>query len=161
MTGEIGGAAAYCKHRLQKLALPALVAQKLQSYWAYPSLPWSCALQLNHSTQCAIDISDGLLPDLQHIMQASQVGADIWVDRLPIPELVQVNCSEQQALQLALTGGEDYQMLVTLPSGIELNHWPSQLSVIGEITQPKQGLRVLNTNNGDELDTPDSCFKHF
>lgn len=159
VTGKLGGAAAYCQYRLGNIALPPAAAQNLQSYWAHPSLPWTLALQLTEATQCAIDLSDGLLPDLQHITQASFVGADIWADCLPIPELVQHNCSKQQALQLALTGGEDYQLLVTLPP--ESEHLASQLTVIGKITPQNQGLRLLTQRKGSQLDWPESCFRHF
>jgi len=64
----------------------------------------------------AIDISDGLLADAQHIAEASHVLIHIDVEQLPIaPALSSV--SYEQQLQWALTGGDDYQLLFTVPEG--------------------------------------------
>ena len=59
-----------------------------------------------------IDVSDGLLADLGHILLASQVGACIEVDRLPqSPALCASARDDQSLINLALTGGEDYELL--------------------------------------------------
>lgn len=68
----------------------------------------------------AIDISDGLLADLGHITQASGVGARIHLDQLPLsPEFRQHCAAARQAdacEQLALSGGDDYELCFTLPA---------------------------------------------
>lgn len=63
-----------------------------------------------------IDVSDGFSTDLDHLCQASGVGATIWQDRLPLPQLPAHRrlCSEDP-LRLALHGGEDYELLFTVP----------------------------------------------
>ncbi len=61
------------------------------------------------------DISDGLLADLRHICQASGHGARIMLDDIPVfPEAVRLpGLSKASALNLAVTGGEDYELIIT------------------------------------------------
>ncbi|QIW16681.1 thiamine-phosphate kinase [Pasteurellaceae bacterium RH1A] len=62
---------------------------------------------------CAIDISDGLLADLSHILKRSQVGAALSVENLPISPQLQA-LFPQEAETLALTGGENYELCFTV-----------------------------------------------
>lgn len=66
-------------------------------------------------SQCAMDISDGLLADLCHILKASQCGAEIYVENLPLSNALKHCYSLAQAEQFALTGGEDYELCFTVP----------------------------------------------
>ena len=68
----------------------------------------------NYATS-AIDISDGLLADLGHIMTASKVGAEIHADALPLSNAIRSVLSEQEAKKLALTAGDDYELCFTVP----------------------------------------------
>ena len=58
----------------------------------------------------AIDISDGLAADLRHILSSSQVGATLWSYALPLSSIVKQAIPQQQALELALTAGDDYEL---------------------------------------------------
>jgi thiamine-monophosphate kinase len=62
-----------------------------------------------------IDVSDGLLQDLGHVALASGCGAEVWTERLPLsPELVAAAAAgETSPVELALAGGEDYELLFT------------------------------------------------
>ncbi|MCL1093583.1 thiamine-phosphate kinase [Shewanella kaireitica] len=62
----------------------------------------------------AIDISDGLVSDIQHVLKASNIGAMVNVDKLPLSKELKANVSEEMALSYALTGGEDYELLFTV-----------------------------------------------
>jgi thiamine-monophosphate kinase len=63
----------------------------------------------------AIDISDGFLADLEHICNASKVGAAIDVRRLPVSEVVMAKATPAQRESWALGGGDDYQLCFTVP----------------------------------------------
>ncbi len=62
----------------------------------------------------AIDISDGLVADLDHLCRASGVGAQLDCECLPLPEGLQARLGEQGALRAALCGGDDYELLISL-----------------------------------------------
>jgi len=69
---------------------------------------------VNHS-RCGIDISDGLLADLQHIATASEVSLEIDVDKVPISMACKNLVGDTVALSCALSGGDDYQVAFTVP----------------------------------------------
>lgn len=92
-----------------------------------------------------IDISDGLSPELQHICRSSATGALIYENSIPIGPQTRLIADELQddALTWALTGGEDYELLFTVPK----ESWQevsahSDISVIGEITPPEDGIFI-------------------
>lgn len=65
----------------------------------------------------ALDISDGLLGDLQHILKASALAAEIELSALPLPDYVrQAAPSPQLAYDFALNGGDDYELCFTAPA---------------------------------------------
>jgi thiamine-monophosphate kinase len=72
------------------------------------------AALIGKATSC-IDISDGLLSDLGHILTASGCGAEIYINQLPLSTELLRYCSREQAIELALTGGDDYQLCFTSP----------------------------------------------
>ncbi|MDT8310247.1 MAG: thiamine-phosphate kinase, partial [Methylophaga sp.] len=73
------------------------------------------ASRLSGEIHAAIDISDGLLADLQHILTASQVGAVIHTDALPLSAALQ-KLPAALAQKLALTAGDDYELCFTVSS---------------------------------------------
>jgi thiamine-monophosphate kinase len=71
-------------------------------------------IALRGIASAGIDISDGLLGDLRHILNASDVSAEIWLDLLPVSRILQ----EQQnhiRRQCAAAGGDDYELCFTAP----------------------------------------------
>ncbi len=67
-----------------------------------------------------IDISDGFLADLGHIMEESQVGANVWVDKIPRSQAFEkwARKYHPRPMDLALAGGEDYELIFTAPKNI-------------------------------------------
>src|SRR5690606_19559992 len=63
----------------------------------------------------AIDVSDGLASDLAHICDASGCGAEIDVESLPLSEALEAVFDADDALRLALSGGDDYELCFTAP----------------------------------------------
>ncbi|MFA5645207.1 MAG: thiamine-phosphate kinase [Candidatus Ratteibacteria bacterium] len=92
------------------------------------------------SVSAMMDISDGLSTDLRRLCLASNTGFDLEADRIPIsPEAIAHTRSSQDALMAALSDGEDYELLFTVPSS-EAEKVPScivgtKVSYIGKITE--------------------------
>ncbi|MBU2874116.1 thiamine-phosphate kinase [Marinobacter salexigens] len=98
---------------------------------------------LRQFATAAIDVSDGLLADLNHILEASNVGASIELARIPVsPALVRLKGSA--ATDYALHSGDDYELCATISeaSWVGAPAWlKQQLTVVGEI-EPVSGLRL-------------------
>jgi len=115
----------------------------------------------------AIDLSDGVATDLFHVCQASRVGARLTAAALPVSPRVQAVAPDlgQDPLDLALKGGEDYQLLFTSPAGQAgaLEQAFSQAGLplpfcLGEIVA---GDRVLLSTAVGEEDISGQGFDHF
>jgi thiamine-monophosphate kinase len=114
-----------------------------------------------------IDLSDGLASDLEHILQASGVGAEVQADALPLSPAFRAQLARQaELLDLALGGGEDYELLCTVPPGCVAaalalaDHVRVPLTVIGTVTNPAAGL-ALRTANGDVRPLRVRGYDHF
>ena len=109
-----------------------------------------------------LDVSDGLLVDLDHILTASGVGADLDLAKIPLSIPFQNSLSKDFSLiDLALAGGEDYELVFTSPlkdldSQIEMDHAVTQIGTIS--LEP--GLRV-HQKNGDLYRCQRGGFDHF
>ena len=116
-----------------------------------------------------IDISDGLVQDLQHICRQSGTGALIYEEKLPQSQAFSKVCSENNwdSLPLILNGGEDYELLFTLPSDGVKNLYrqfkkaKALVTHIGEITKSSNKVSLLK-KNGKRIILPQSPgFSHF
>ena len=111
----------------------------------------------------AIDISDGLVADLKHICCASNVSANIDLSRIPLhPALKEFFADE--ALDLALGGGEDYELLFTAEQSIMphiINKIKTPIHIIGAIKAEAPGnVRILNSD-GSEYKLQTLGWDHF
>jgi thiamine-monophosphate kinase len=117
VTGPLGQAAAGLEVLRRGLDLPeAARVSLLQAFLdPRPQVPAGRVLARQHLATAAIDLSDGLASDLHQICLLSGVGAVVEADQVPIPEEVAVvaDLTGRDALDLALKGGEDYQLLFT------------------------------------------------
>jgi len=119
-------------------------------------------LLVRKGVRAAIDISDGLMSDLQHICQASKVGAIIKIDQLPIHPTVRATFP-QDSLNLALAGGEDYELLFTAPKKVinrvkRATDYP--VTVIGEIVEESRGITLID-KEGKPFQANDKGWEHF
>ena len=90
---------------------------------------------VKHGATAAIDISDGLLADLNHILKASNRGAYINSDKVPISNALNLLYEKEKAIELALTGGDDYQLCFCWPQDLVLpESCPCSITEIGAIT---------------------------
>ncbi|HSN17971.1 MAG TPA: AIR synthase-related protein, partial [Gammaproteobacteria bacterium] len=64
----------------------------------------------------AIDVSDGLLADLGHLLEARGFGAKLALEKLPVSTELLALSGQEEAWRLALTGGDDYELCFTIPA---------------------------------------------
>ncbi|MBI4561540.1 MAG: thiamine-phosphate kinase [Candidatus Rokubacteria bacterium] len=115
-----------------------------------------------------IDLSDGLASDLGHLAVESRVGARVHLDRLPISVAVRRVAEELglDPIELAVTGGEDYELLLTadraavggLAAGLRAATG-TPLAVIGEVVEPEAGVQFVNAR-GESAPLGEG-FEHF
>jgi thiamine-monophosphate kinase len=80
----------------------------------YPTPRLLVGTSLRRIASACIDISDGLVSDIQHILNASQCGATIHVDKLPMSQALKESVSCSQSIGYALSAGDDYELLFTV-----------------------------------------------
>lgn len=101
-----------------------------------------------------IDVSDGLSSELIHLSKASSLGLKVYEDKIPLdPQLIQV-CEEFEidSTMVALSGGEDYELLFTVPqSDFEKIKANPNLSIIGHMTAENSGTYLV-TRAGQQLE---------
>lgn len=115
---------------------------------------------LRQYATAAIDISDGLAADLNHILEASHVGACLSFDAIPIHPLVRQKLSDQ-ALDYALYGGDDYELCFTVPSSAlrEFDKAGIEYYCIGRV-EPQLGLR-MTLPTGEVMPLEAKGYSHF
>jgi len=118
---------------------------------------------VGQGVKTAIDISDGLVADLAHICESSKVNARIKIERVPVHPVVIANFPNHK--ELALYGGEDYELLFTADETIiarvkqALN---CPVTVIGDITEEKLPTRVTVVNSkGNIIPYRKGGWEHF
>jgi thiamine-monophosphate kinase len=164
VTGPLGAAAAGVEMLGKGLRFEPEVAAVLRKALLRPVPRVSEGRFLvENGVKTAIDISDGLLADLQHICQASRVGARIEADHVPVSPAVMTGFGER-ALELALTGGEDYELLFT--AGTECVEKVSKAAlcpvyVIGEVvSDDKHQVQVVDSQ-GNPVSLSGKGWDHF
>lgn len=112
------------------------------------------------------DISDGLASEVNEIALASHVGMRIYQEQIPLSPEIQdaAGLLKKSAVDYALYGGEDYQLVFTMPPEqcklLEQADIDVQLTVIGEVTHHSQGV-MLVTEDGHALPLEAKGYNHF
>ena len=158
VSGTIGGAACALENLLA--GKPADERHLLDR----PKPRVSLGQVLKGYASACIDVSDGLLADLGHVLKASGYGA--WLDIEGLPSTHELaGLEDELRWRYQLTGGDDYELLFTLPPchRARLAIWSQQLniklSVIGEI-EKDEGIRCL-AKDGSEYHPQGTGFEHF
>jgi thiamine-monophosphate kinase len=98
--------------------------------------------------RCAIDVSDGVVSEAWHVARASDVVIRLDMARLPLEAAAVTLLGEEKARELALSGGEDYQLLFTAPEArlaeVEV--------VLGEENRPTVVGRVIGSRDGGHVE---------
>ena len=164
VSGQLGNAGLALQHELGHLCLNENDASMMLASLHRPQPRVSLGMQLRGIANSAIDISDGLLADLGHILEASQVAADIQLNGLPLSAAVQ-DCVKDGDWSLPLAAGDDYELCFTVAAGREhelagiAGKLEVPISKIGSIMSGN-GLRCFDA--GGQLYSPHGVgYEHF
>ncbi|MDA8329709.1 MAG: thiamine-phosphate kinase [Candidatus Dormibacteraeota bacterium] len=164
VTGELGGASG----ALQLLRAGGVeVPESLMGRLIAPPSRLAEGDRLRRNGVSAMtDVSDGLVLDAGRLARASGVQVEIWADQLPRPVGFRELLGDA-ALGLALSGGEDYELLASVaPEKLEalLGSWPVELaplSLVGALVAG-EGTRVLTSRGGREIPLDrEGGYQHF
>lgn len=150
VSGQLGAAAAVL-HRLR--AGKRIRAKDFPAhFYPTPRLEVGRYLREHRLARAMIDISDGLSTDLTHICQESRVGARIVASEVPI--------ARNADLPLALHGGDDYELLFTVPAKMRVPGKIAGIPItrIGEIVRGR-GVRIVQS--GSEKKLAPGGWQHF
>lgn len=142
--GDAGAALGYLEaHGCPETHNPTADEQFVLERYHHPQPRLKLGVALRHLASAAIDVSDGLMADLNHILEASAVGASVERARVPIsPALTRLK--GDAAIDYALHSGDDYELCATIPKASWANAsqlLKQQLTVIGVI-ESAPGLRL-------------------
>ncbi|MCK4964507.1 MAG: thiamine-phosphate kinase [Dehalococcoidia bacterium] len=115
-----------------------------------------------HGVKAAIDLSDGLVSDLVKLCKASGVGARLFTSQIPVHPMVRKSFGTD-AIQMALSGGEDYELLFTARSEVidrVRGAIACPVTVIGETVAEPEMVKVID-ENGNELSVEKAGWEHF
>jgi thiamine-monophosphate kinase len=164
VTGELGGAALAVRTLLsgetpipsamQRFAAP--VARVREALW----------LADREIPTAMLDLSDGIAGDLSHLARSSDVAVVLDTDRLPVHPALSRGISPEEALQLALTGGEDYELCFTAPPGVveqQLADFGSRFGIrLTRVGMVEAGGEVFLRNaQGGRRAVAEGGFQHF
>ena len=111
-----------------------------------------------------MDSSDGLADAIIQICRASQVGAQVQRNQIPLSEALQTCVNPQQAVNWALYGGEDFQLVLSLPKLLGemlVQHLGNTAAIIGEITSSTNVLLIDTESSTVEELSLSRGFQHF
>lgn len=137
---------------IQRRMLGGESAAFLQHRFLRPRPRIELGRQLRTVASAAMDVSDGLLTDLKKLCAASGVGARLNVDGLPESPAMHELFEAEDGLQYALAGGDDYELLFTLPA----ERAPAVLSTL-QFQQRVTQIGVITAATGD--DRPVQCLR--
>lgn len=164
VTGELGDAALALKHHNEQILTDNDVIEQVQEKLDCPKPRVLVGQTLREYASSAIDISDGLLADLGHICQASNVGANVVLDAVPLSDAMKKSQLFDDAINFALNGGDDYELLFTVSEdnkvGMEtaLSDAGTAITCIGQINASRKISTTLNNNS---VSINRSGFQHF
>lgn len=150
VSGRLGDAALALAHLQNRIHLEAREAQACLNKLYTPAARVALGRHLLGLAHSAIDISDGLLADLGHILERSGVAAVIEFTALPKSPVLQKYLKHDAAPQVLLSGGDDYELCFTAPkkNSMELAKLSRKLKLpltrIGRI-EKGQGLTLLDS----------------
>ena len=165
VSGTLGGAALALAALQDKTALVEDDLASCRRLLDMPQPRVELGMALRGVANSALDISDGLLGDLGHILERSNVGAELCFDALPAHPVLEPHLADAWAQRCLLSGGDDYELCFTAArarhddiKALE-DRLGLKLSRIGKITADS-GLQLLDAA-GQAMSKPGSGYDHF
>ncbi len=160
VTGTLGDAA--CALDLPEAVLAQSPQLEAALHRPVPRVQQGVALRGLASS--AIDVSDGLLADLGHVMTASGLAAHVDCAKLPLSVAVLERVDQAQAWHYALSGGDDYELCLTVPDDrlqevLAMSSQSLPFTPIGRV-QAGQGVYCYDAD-GEQLELDRSGYRHF
>ena len=167
VSGKLGDAALALAHIQGKLVLPEEASLTCAKALHTPQPRVALGLALRDLANSAIDISDGLLADLGHILEQSTVGATLELKSIPHSTFADfpIDLNDEHLRKMVLAGGDDYELCFTAPAErhaeiIKISEVTKlQLSCIGHVTN-NTGLTLYGLDN-EILNMKETGFDHF
>jgi thiamine-monophosphate kinase len=162
VSGDLGAAAAWLQS-LENNGDTEDLAGLASRFWR-PTAQLALGKALRQRASAAIDISDGLVRDLAHILRASNVGAKLKLEETPLCEVLARRPEPEKIQKMAVSGGDDYQLCFTIPKErqAELASLEQELNIrltrIGEITEG-DNLEIFYHDQPVSLDH--DGYRHF
>jgi thiamine-monophosphate kinase len=170
VTGTIGDSALEVRLRRDdalaaRLRLPEPMRAHLRDRYLLPQPRNAVAEAVGAHASAAMDVSDGLAGDLAKLCRASGVAAEIDVGRVPLSDAARaVVAAEPALIETALTGGDDYEILLTLPPA-ELSAFRTAAHAggvaVAEIGRVMTGEGVRFLRDGKALTFARASYSHF
>lgn len=164
VSGKLGAAALGLAHMLNKTQVADKVLSICLDALNKPTPRANLGLALRGIANSCIDISDGLLADLGHILKASNLGAALILENIPCHDFLREHLNDVSYQQYLLAGGDDYELAFTAPklkraTISELSRqFNLPLTIIGETTRHLD-LEVHYQTH--KLDITNKGFDHF
>ncbi|MGA9163481.1 MAG: thiamine-phosphate kinase [Thiobacillus sp.] len=165
VSGVIGSAALALAYRQGRLFMEQIDAARVLPALYLPTPRVALGIGLRGIASSAIDVSDGLLADLGHILERSRVGAALEFAALPTLPVVQSYLHEAVARDCVLAGGDDYELCFTAPAhqrdAVQAAALSADVTVtrIGCITA-ESGLTLIDVD-GQPLSYDRTGYDHF
>jgi thiamine-monophosphate kinase len=158
VSGELGGSAAALRQMRKKLKRKLNPTEYPRHFFPEPRVELGHILREHGLASAMIDTSDGLSTDLAHICEESGVGAELEAQAIPLADVGKP--AREVDLELALHGGEDYELLFTAPRSRRV---PTRIAgvpitQIGFVTRGKR-IFLMKNNIGYELEP--HGWEHF
>ncbi|MBI5659915.1 MAG: thiamine-phosphate kinase [Nitrosomonadales bacterium] len=160
VSGSLGSAALALAHKRGTVRLLPAEFASCAAALHQPVPRVALGLALRGVAHSAIDISDGLLADLGHILENSAAGAEIEFDALPVPDVLRALSSQgsgEMAQHCALAGGDDYELCFTAP----VSRRTEVESISGRSSLPLARIGSIVAGGGCIVRAPDGSAIHL
>ena len=164
VSGTLGDARLALEALQGKISLPPSQVAQAEERLHRPTPRCALGMALRGVAHAAIDVSDGLLGDLSHVLSRSQLGAMIHAASLPVGSVLAQQAANKHA-DYALNGGDDYELCFTSPPANRDAVLSAAASTNTTVTRigtlmPGSGIQVLDTA-GKDMSLTSRSFDHF